>query len=113
MKIQAILLACLCLCAATHAAEGPELSASFGFVKGYLDEPAMLAGSAAIRIHLIDRVSVRPEFAIGGDGRFQNRYFLVSGIYDIRDPRRSAVPYLIGGGGYVVERDKRFSPTYK
>jgi hypothetical protein len=89
-----------------RAGDPPEIFASAGAAKPYLDEPFKFAAGAGARFPFFDRLALRPEFLVANDRRFSHRFLLGSVTYDINDPRHAAVFYLIGGGGWVSVRDK-------
>ena len=101
-----VVVVLLIWCAVASAADSPEVFGTAGLVKGYLDEPAMPAAGAGVQIPVWDRLGARAEFLMSNHRFYSKRYFLVSATYDYRDSRHAVVPYLIGGGGYVVEREK-------
>jgi len=112
MKIRTLLFLSMSAAMAVQAADPPEVFGTAGAVKGYLDEPFNFAGGAGARIPLVDRLALRPEFLIAEEPSYSHRYFLGSVTYDINHPRRPAVFYLIGGGGWVEVRDKRIPYSF-
>jgi hypothetical protein len=101
-----ILLLCAGATVDAWAVDPPEVFATTGAVKGYLDEPFKFAGGAGARIPFFDRLALRPEFLVANDPRFSHRYVLGSVTYDVNDPRRTTALYLVGGGGWVSVRDR-------
>ena len=91
MRMLAFLFPCTSVAVPVRAGDPPEVLATTGAVKGYLDEPFKFAGGAGARIPLVERLALRPEFLVAEDPRLSHRYFLGSVTYDVNHPRRVAV----------------------
>jgi hypothetical protein len=92
-----------------RAADPPEVFGTIAFLKPYIDEPFRAGGGAGIRIPMFGRLAVRPEFVAASDHSFSHQYVLGSATYDFTGAPLAAVPYVVGGGGLLHERDKRIS----
>jgi hypothetical protein len=103
-----LLLAFLPAC---HAAEPVELLGTLGFHRAYLDVRGGLTGGVALRVPVSRRLALRPEFLITDEPYYRHATVLGSAMFDITDPDRSTVAYLVGGGGMVRTREKPISYT--
>ena len=111
----ALLLFCF---SPTRAQEGAltrprvEVKATFG-ASGFGDEleyPHVVAGGS-VRFYLTRRLSVGPELLYMRRSRDDQDYLFVPSVaYDLTDPRKRAVPSLIGGVGAYQRRGRFTSP---
>ncbi len=90
-----------------------EVRATFG-AAGFGDElsyPHFVAGGS-VRFYLTRRLSVEPELLyMRGSAADQDYLFVPAVAYDLADPRKRAVPYVIGGVGVFQRRGRFTSPA--
>ena len=89
-----------------------EVSGVVGFYRPFLDEPAEFLAGAAVRFPLTKRFSVRPEFLANSYSNHSDRLGILGVTFDVTDPRKRAVFFVSGGGGFVRTHDKRINYTY-
>jgi opacity protein-like surface antigen len=108
-------LALLCLNGARAQAQQPELTppkvevkVTAGGAAFALEDNDSLAHAAvggAVRLYLSERWSVEPEFLYMRNGANDEDYFFTPSVaYDLVEPTRRAVPYVVAGVG--VERHR-------
>lgn len=90
-----------------------EVKATFGSA-GFGDEleyPHFVVGGS-VRFYLTRRLSVGPELLYMRRSRDDQDYLFTPAVaYDLTDPRKKVVPYIIGGVGAYQRRGRFTSPT--
>lgn len=115
-----VLIVALCLAAASLApvqaqtvARGnpgsrPEVLLTSGYAS-FVDEDLVdhwLVGVSA-RVYLTPRFGLEPEFRYMRQSSFDQDYVLqLNLLYDLRKPGNAVVPYLVGGVGFLTNRQK-------
>jgi hypothetical protein len=95
------------LASTAMAAQAVEVSGSVGTIKTFLDEPAEFAFGGSLRLPLMRRLGVRPEFIATRLVDYKRYLAIVSATWDFTDAERGVVGYLVGGAGILYTRDKR------
>jgi hypothetical protein len=113
VNIRRLISVCICLLAAMPLCRAEtEVSGIVGFYRPFLDERAEFLAGAAVRLPLTKRFSVRPEFLASSYSYHSDQLGIVSVTFDVTDPRKRAVLFVSGGGGFVRTHDKRINYTY-
>lgn len=74
---------------------------------------AHAVGGAAVRIYVTRRVSVEPEFLYMRNSPDDEDYLSqVSVAYDLVEPTRRVVPYVVAGGGVLHHRGQFFGADF-
>ena len=113
LNLPRFLLACVCWFAVTPLCKAEaEISGTVGFYRPFLDEPSEFLAGGAVRIPLTRRLAVRPEFHANSYRDHHDRLVIGSVTFDVTDPRKRAVLFVSGGGGFLRTHDKRIDYTY-
>jgi hypothetical protein len=111
----AVLMFCLATiggAASRASAEPVEILGSIGLYRAFLDEPAELAGSIAVRVPITRRLAIRPEFIASSYTDYLHTSIVGSATFDVTNPDRAVVAFVSGGGGWLRTHDKRINYSY-
>jgi hypothetical protein len=98
--------------ASAFAADAPEILGSVGYFRAFLDEPGEFAGGAALRIPVVRRLAIRPEFIVSNQRGYTHALVIGSATVDVSDPHKPVVAYISGGGGFIRTHAKSIGYSY-
>jgi len=85
-------------------------AAGFGTDQGSI--PHGLAGGS-VRIYVRKRLSIEPEFLYLRNSPIDQDYIIQPNVaYDLTDPTKKFVPYLVGGAGVIHHRGRFFGADF-
>jgi hypothetical protein len=94
------------------AQESAAVRVAVGVARPYDDEPSQIGGAGSIRLPLRGRLGVEPELAITDSNHYLIWTLIPNVVYTFGRPQSPVAVYVIGGIGYVRERDKGIVPDY-
>ena len=81
--------------------------ATVGGTRIFLDEPFSITAGGAIDLRLSDRLQVEPQILFSNSSEFREIHVFGNVLWNLAQPDRRLVPYVIAGAGLLSQTDKR------